>query len=216
MIEYNKKVTGIFEYHVTVNLGEKPLEVFIEYCRNYKDIKLKPIVIQLPAKNPTQVMTSSYKRGLYPENVQDIKKIANDLKDSGFQVSRIKIESMASNEGVPINSNKKENERTINHFTKNKGTYFEFHYRIPVENHNFENILKKLCKENNAHLSKNPLKDSSSKYVTTRCFDCGRQEAFEKYYHLEKVLLENNFTVEKSEREFVVYDTNLDIDDGWE
>jgi predicted nucleotidyltransferase len=207
--ELQKEVKGTFEFHITVQTDEDEktnVKTFKKYCLDHK---LKPIVILLDkGKHPTQVMTSSYHNGVFPDNINHINEVAQGLKDAGFKLKRVKIESMASNKGVPTTPEL--------HATWDKNCYFEFHYKIHIDDKDQLRRLTDFCTQwkPRLYVSKNQVRKKYN-FATLRMFECGREKAFEEYQAIEKALLEEGYKINKIEREFVVYDNNLELDAGW-
>jgi hypothetical protein len=164
-------------------------------------------------------MTSSYHCGEYPSIVKEIEEEAfKHFQD--FNIIRIKIEALASDEGVP------ETDAEKKLFWNNTTNYFEFHYKVLLENDPEGNHLKKLqgvCAKSDPHalhLSRNAFKQIGEKsfhyLITMRLFDVGRDNAFEINDEIVEFLTENNFPPLKVVREYVVYDTYIELDNGWE
>jgi hypothetical protein len=169
-------------------------------------------------KKRQQLMTSSYHCGEYPSIVEQIKEEANKHFQD-FNIVRIKIEALASNEGVPETNI----EKML--FWDKETNYFEFHYKVLLEKDHKGDKLKQLqtiCRLNYGfplHLSRNAFKkidENSFHYIITmRLFEVGRTEALETHEEVLNFLIDNNFPPIKSEREFVVYDSHIALDNGW-
>ena len=163
-------------------------------------------------------MTSSYHCGTYPSIVKAIEEEVYK-QFQGFPIIRVKIESLASNEGVP------ETDIDKRLFWNKKTNYFEFHFKVLVK----KNIkdqdlaeLQKICRLSrrfHLHLSRNAFKqvdENNSHYmITMRLFDVGRKNAFDNSDLVVEYLTKRKFPPLKVVREFVVYDTNIEIDDRW-
>ena len=214
-------IQGTFEAHVTVDCSsntEETIQHLKEICEN---TKYKIIFIELNSSSDKplkQLMTSSYYCGEYPSIVKVIEdEVRQHFCD--FKILRVKIESLASNKGVP--------QIKLNYelFWDSKTNYFEFHYKILVKKNNRENqykTLQLLCKNfrsHRLHLSHNAFKvmndDEFHYMITARIFDQGRNEAFERNDLAIEYLQNNGFPPLKVVREFVVYDTCLELDNGW-
>ncbi len=215
-------VKGTFEAHITFDCThdtEKCLERLKKTCENSK---YKIIFINLNTRRKDdklqQLMTSSYHCGEYPSIVKQIEEEAyRHFQD--FNIVRIKIESLASNVGIP------ETDMDKQLFWDNSSTYFEFHYKVLVKNGRDENKLKELetvCQRSYQyplHLSHNAfqkLDEENFHYmITMRLFDVGRENAFEQNEEVVKYLTDQKFPPMKVVREFVVYDSHIELDQGW-
>jgi hypothetical protein len=165
-----------------------------------------------------QLMTSSYHCGEYPSIVKQIEDEAYEhFKD--FNIIRIKIESLASNVGVP----QTDIEKRL--FWDETSNYFEFHYKVLVKNGGHDKNLKELedlCRRKygyHLHLSHNAFQQLDEKdfhyMITMRVFDFGRGNAFIRNDEIVEYLTGNKFPPLKVVREFVVHDSHIELDQGW-
>ncbi|CAF1386676.1 unnamed protein product [Didymodactylos carnosus] len=201
-------INGTFEVHITVENND--MEHFLNVC---KINKLKSIFIHLNnGNNPKQLMTSSYHVGTYSNIVEEIKTLAN-IQFKDFNIIRLKIESLPSNNGIPENDIDKLLFWDIN------SNYFEFHYKILISSLNQLRRLKKLCITYELYLARNAFKTISINemyyIITMRLFNVSRVNAFIRNDTIINYLTMNHFPPLKVEREFVVYDSNIDLDNGW-
>lgn len=215
-------VKGTFEAHITFDCTyntEEYIELLKKACENskYKIIFINLNTDQKEGKLQ-QLMTSSYHCGEYPSIVKQIEEEAyQHFKD--FNIVRIKIESLASNTGVPQGDTEKRL------FWDSETTYFEFHYKVLVKNGEAEDRLKELqgvCKRAqpyHLHLSHNAFQQVDERnfhyLITMRLFDVGRTSAFATNETIVQYLTEQHFTPLKVVREFVVYDSYIELDKNW-
>ncbi|CAF4035194.1 unnamed protein product [Rotaria sordida] len=87
-----------------------------------------------------QLITSSYHVGTYSDIVEQIKTLTDNIFND-FDIQRLKIKSLASNNGVP------ENDIDKLLFWNKKSNYFEFHYKIFIGSTNKLDKLKNLCRK---------------------------------------------------------------------
>jgi hypothetical protein len=83
----NDNIEGLFECHITVeNSGTVDhQEQFLSFCQ---ELKVKPVLIELPeGVFPTQLMTSTYFRGLFPEVKTQMTEMTQRFIKKGFAVS---------------------------------------------------------------------------------------------------------------------------------
>src|SRR5947207_2833568 len=91
---------GTFEAHVTVTADDLAAsERFRALCG---ELGVKCVLIELPAGvTRSQPMTSTYHRGELAEVVAEVAALARSLRQGGFEVVRLKLEAVVTNEGVP-------------------------------------------------------------------------------------------------------------------
>jgi hypothetical protein len=157
-------------------------------------------------------MTSSYHIGTYPSIIEQIKTLI-DIQFKDFNILRLKIKSAASNNGVP------ENYIDKLLFWDKKSNYFEFHYKILIKSTRELTRLKELCINQEIHLAHNALKKTAINemyYIATmRLFYVGRRYAFIENKKVIQYLTENDFRPLKVQKQFVVYDSNIDLDNEY-
>lgn len=184
-------------------------------CEN---TKYKVIFINLETTNKNhqirQLMTSSYHCGEYPAIVSKLEEEFHEVF-AKFNIIRIKIESLASNQGIP----EKDIEKKL--FWDETSNYFEFHYKILLKDDTQKAKLRQICQYSgeHLHLSQNAFKcldDGSYHYmITMRLFDSGRENALLRNENIVNYLTSKSFPPLKVVREFIVYDNHIDLDNGW-
>jgi len=215
-------VKGTFEAHITFDCThntEKYIENLKKVCENTK-YKIIFINLNINRKEDKlqQLMTSSYHCGEYLSIVKQIEEEAyKHFKD--FNIIRIKIESLASNEGVP----QTDTEKRI--LWNDESNYFEFHYKVLVKNGGKKDKLQELqdiCQRSYRfplHLSHNAFQQLDEKnfhyMITMRLFDVGRDNAFIRNDEVVKYLTDSKFPPLKVVREFIVHDSYIELDHGW-
>jgi hypothetical protein len=97
--------------------------------------------------------------------------------------------------------------------------YFEHHIKLLLEPSADILPLIDLAERHSAHLSRNLFQTRSDQYherfVTQRCISVGRVEAQQQLQTLLKAIATLRYVAIDVEAEFVVYDSNLDLDAGW-
>ncbi|CAF1036464.1 unnamed protein product [Rotaria magnacalcarata] len=200
-------IDDAFKVHITVDHRE--MEKLLNVC---KINKLKPIFIHLQnGNNPQQLMTSSSHVGTFPEIVEQMKIFA-DLQFKDLNIIRLKIKSSASHKGVP-------EENVDKLFWSQKSNYFEFRYKIYVSSKSQLGRLNALCIQQNLCLAFNAFETKSTYeryYIATmRLFHTGRKNAYVTNNYILQSLTRNDFSPVEVENEFVVYDSNINLDSGW-
>ncbi len=213
--EETNKINGLFEIHITVS--DSNIHKFRLYCL---DKKLKPIMA-ISENCTTQLMFSKYKNGTTQEVINKAFVMATEMKKLDLSITRIKVESMGSNDGVPRNRIEKN--------IKNS-EYFEYHIKIPIDKTEEYNHLKniidtysrtnKLLNETEADnkveifLSFNAFKKDPDQLITLRIPGyLGSIEAIKiKDDFMHYIKSNDVHTNEGIQFEYCVYDSNLLLD----
>jgi NTP pyrophosphatase (non-canonical NTP hydrolase) len=187
-----------YEIHITVN-AENGIDIdkFKSHC---VEIGVKPIVLALQdqagSKVMNDVMTSSKIYGNNGEAMEEMMRIAIELKHFGYNVIRKKIEGSYWHPKAPF--------REDGDTEMPSNCYFECHLNVECSDDRL-NDLSKIAKSTNCHLSQNAFKT----------FEDG---SFTIEDHLE--FIKNNlkwagFKLEKEIVEFSIYDTKINHDSKW-
>lgn len=98
------------------------------------------------------------------------------------------------------------------------GCYFESHINV-VSSDDRQSLLKNICEDYSAHLSRNVFKmydnGTYTIMVTHRVYEGTYEEFKAQLENLKKELAANNFNYEKITTEFSIYDTKLSHDTRW-
>jgi hypothetical protein len=201
---------GEFETHITVCLNDSNrIENLQNWSRNH-GLKCLHIVLDRGV-TASQPMLTRHSKG----NLKGELKIASDLFQSlnaaGFSVKRIKIEAAVCNQGVP-----QSNAEALYH---SSNRYFEHHIKLLLEPSANILTLAEIAQRHSAHLSRNVLRIRSDncyeQFITQRCLSVGAIEARQKFQALLDEIASLGHSVIEVEEEYVVYDSNLEIDAGW-
>lgn len=131
-----------------------------------------------------------------------------------FEVARLKLEAVAVNPGVPQTD---EEAKAIP-----GDTYFEYHIKIkgsPTPEN--DAILKQLAAELTDELkikipfSCNNMGEKNQRFLNARTYGLGYPASNAKVDRIVEAIQARGFEVSKVIREFIVFDTNKDIDRGW-
>jgi hypothetical protein len=199
---------GEFETHITVHLqGNRSVAELREWGAKRQ---LKCIHIELArGKVASQPMLSRRGNSTLSSELALAIDLAEDLTSDGFIVARIKIEASPSNAEIP--RSKEESAAA--------GGYFEHHVKVLFESESSLEELVQLVEPHTAHLSNNALAvrpdGRQERFVTQRVKGVGRPEAAVRLARLLDVLKGRNLQILDVEEEFVVYDSNLNLDAGW-
>ncbi|CAF0930639.1 unnamed protein product [Rotaria sp. Silwood1] len=165
-----KRVIHIFEEMKDIR-GNRTNNSSMKRVVDFVRIKSVELKSRLDSLVPTNIIQGSFRA-----------QITFDC--SNFNIIRIKIESLTSNEGVPQTDIDKKL------FWDKETNYFEFRYRIL-------NALKQ------------PDETDSTYTVKMHLFDVGRENAFKNNDEVTEYLTKNNFPPLKVVREFIVYNTYI-------
>jgi hypothetical protein len=201
---------GTFEAHVTVDAAD--LDERANFQAACAELGVKCVLIELPhGQTRSQPMTSTYHRGDLAAVVEEVAGVSIDLRRRGFSVTRLKLEAVVTNTGVPVTD---EEARAFP-----PGNYFEFHVKVLLPPGADLAPLRALCQEHGAHLSSNALKEvqagRSERFVTLRVYGVGREAATARFEALVARLREGGYGLSNTLREYTIYDSNIAVDAGW-
>ncbi len=201
---------GTFEAHITVKADNLAVrEKFNLLCRQ---LGIKCVLIELSeGVTRFQPMTASYYHGTFQDVIQKINQTAQKIADAGFEVTRIKIEAMVSNQDIPISDMEAQK--------LPKSNYFEFHVKAILSADENLEMLRKYCLQYDAHLSANTFKKlcdgKQQRFITMRVYSTGYKSAQTRFDMLLLYLKSKGFKLSQQQREYTVYDNNLNLDVGW-
>ena len=150
--------------------------------------------------------------------IQQMEEHSKKLLQLGWKVVRMKCETTpvttVGRVNCPI-----ENVDAANYPPTN---YFEFHVKIQLFFDDVYDIrlatLKDLTLKHHGHLSKNAFKsfsDQEHRFVTFRCYHLGLKAASAKVDIFVDDVLSHHLSILQVQREYAVWDTNVDHDSGW-
>lgn len=204
-----------FEIHVTVDASDVDIDTFRSKCES---LSVKPIVLDLELNNYTtikDVMTSSKHFGDNRSAYDESMRIVSSLIDAGYKVVRNKIETVPWHMKAPI---------TLDKMEIVDGCYFESHIGIlikPSEKERLNILVNNITHLSGiARLSRNFFKKSEYNgsfinMLTYRSNKCGSIQFKSEVENIKNLLTTNNFSFEKVEIEFAIYDTNITHDLKW-
>lgn len=224
-------INGLFEIHITVDHTDKNGGNGFYNLYNYVSKNNGMKLILAVAKNGdypnqntgslTQYMISKFKNGTEQEVIERALEIAREMKQENIEVLRVKVESMAFNDGVPVTM---EDYKKYILLPKTGKPYFEFHAKIKPFNNELESLVEFWNKNTilKPHvfvaLSINLLSRSENKnpLLTIRVYDGGRIDAIDlKNAIFDDLKNKNYHIIDAIQQEFSVYDTNENLDKGW-
>ncbi len=200
----------IYEAHVTVALRKgQTVQTFREICTA---IGVKAIHIELPAgKVPTHFITGSIHAGELAVVVRQVEHLVERIEEAGLVATRTKIEAMVQNKCVPLSD-----EDAVRRQNSN---YFEFHTKVTLSEAESLDPLSRICEFFGAHLARSASNKfgngSTQRFVTLRFHSAGRTTAEKTFSRLIQALRDADYHPTHFLKEYVVVDTNLELDAGW-
>jgi hypothetical protein len=195
---------GLFEVHlITTPEYQSQLFGFITNLNDTRIIRPRPTcAYALYGDYPNQPMLTFWVNGF----VDEVTNIVNDIKTDITEIMpiiRTKIEAMAHNEGVPLPCT-----------VCTEDHYFEYHFKVPITSTSEWNALVNIITPYGAHLFYNPYNKNLTPIVTIRRYTS--LDALDIVYHdVIKLLEDNHFTHTELEKEYSVYDSNVNLDKNW-
>lgn len=193
-------IRGGFEYHVTVCEREKKEVAALAAWAGERGVKFTHILLAR-GEVRSQPMLTVRAEGTTAAVLEKAEAMVAELRSAGFDVVRVKLEASPFAEGVPA--------------TAEPGCYFEHHAKLLLPAGCDEAALAAMVMPHGAHLSRNARRvredGLGERFVTQRCGDAavGRLDA------LIRDLRAAEYDVVGVEREYVVYDDRLSVDEGW-
>ena len=217
-------ITGLFEIHITVDYSDGGFYNLFNYVSKNDGMKLI-LAVAKEGDHRDQYMISKFKNGTEQEVIDRALQIKEEMIKENIEVLRIKVESMAFNEKVPVTDEDYKEFIKVERIGK---PYFEFHAKIKTENiQKLEEIIISLreilkrwkenetCKSTFMALSFN-LCGSKIPLLTIRVYNNGRHTSIRiKDFILEYLKKQDYHIVDAIQQEFSVYDTNDSLDKGW-
>ncbi len=201
---------GEFETHITIGLDSASgIEALRDWGRE-NGLKCLHILLER-GKTASQPMLTRRGCGLLSGELLVARKLDQRLKASGFTVARVKIEAACTNQDVPQTDSDAANHPY--------SRYFEHHVKLVLHVQADVMALIELAQKHSAHVSRNALRQlidgRHERFVTQRCRAIGREGARGKLEALLDALAAHGYQTADVEEEFVVFDSNADIDAGW-
>lgn len=201
---------GTFEAHITIDAGDAATrERFRMLCDR---LNAKCVLIELPeGVTRSQPMTATYHRGEVAAVTEEVAALGRAVRAAGFDLTRVKLEAVATNDGLPETDEEAAAFPAENHF--------EFHVKTVLPAEAPLDALRTLCARHDARLSSNALKADTDgrreRFVTMRVYHAGRRSAFARFDALVNELLAAGYTLGNRLREYTLYDSAVLLDAGW-
>lgn len=210
-------ISDTFEAHLFVGPINPPAEVQQEFVRYCKTLGLRALNLGLNFEGAgvnTVLQTTKYYK--VPSPLQALEQMVADAEklSEKFDVVRIKLESLATNDGIPQTD---ENAHAIP-----GDTYFEYHIKLKdveineANDSKLKSLSTKLTNELNIKVpfSCNNLPDYQ-RFLNARTYKLGFKNSYALIDKIADAIKENGFTIDRIVSEFIAYDTNKALDQGW-
>ncbi|RSN66812.1 hypothetical protein [Actinomadura sp. WAC 06369] len=196
---------GDFETHVTVHGDARAVADWAAA----RGVKFAHIVLERGrvASQPMLTLTCS---GTLDDARAQAARTALDLRADGFAAARVKIEAAPWNAGVPAADDE----------ALDPARYFEHHVKLLLApDAGAAPGLAEVVGPHAAHVSRNARRvrtdGRAERFVTQRCRRVGARTAGARLDALTGALRARGFEIVEVEREFVVFDGDESLDDGW-
>ncbi|MGW6256200.1 hypothetical protein [Streptomyces sp. NPDC055085] len=195
---------SLYESHVTVLCADATEWVRLRRWAESAGLKLTHIVLARGRMRDQPMLTLSGSSS-YGEQSERARDVVTGLRADGFEPVRVKTESTPWAAEVPAR------------LGKDDDRYFEHHVKLLLDADTDLSALAARVVPHGAHLSWNALRVRTGarheRFVTQRCRGTGADGAGRA---LERLLRDlDGFMVLGVEREFVLHDSDLSVDDGW-
>jgi hypothetical protein len=214
-----REVTGAFEIHIFVEPLDPPPEAVERFRAACEANAMKALLLNLDyvGKGFVGVLQSSrYVNGTVADAVAAAHHDAQILRAANLRVLREKVEAVAKDDGVPRS--------TDDAAQAPHDRYFEFHLLIDGRQRTLTDddmrVLRGISADFSSRLktpvplSYNALKPAQ-RFLNLRARGVGLDEAMQRVHLLEAVLDESDLEVKKVIAEYICFDSNVAVDNGW-
>ncbi|GAA2493974.1 hypothetical protein GCM10010406_32530 [Streptomyces thermolineatus] len=201
--------SGDFETHITVRTGRDGLSALARHA-SARGMKFAHIVLAR-GRTPSQPMVTLNGSGPLADVAAGARAAAAGLRAAGFDVVRVKIEAAPWTDGVPADDARAAE--------LGPRYYFEHHVKLLLDAGSDTAALARLSTGHGAHLSWNARRvredGRAERFVTQRCGPVGLGTAGRRLDALVAALRSAGHEPVSVEREFVVFDSDASLDEGW-
>jgi hypothetical protein len=191
-----------YETHVTVRCADEAGHDRLDAWARDAGLKVTQIVLARGRMVRQPMLTSRGRNGLAGQRAAAQVLVAR-LRADGFDPVRVKIESVPWAPEVRTDGD----------------GYFEHHLKLLLDEDFDREALTALAVRHGAHLSWNARRVAAGgrheRFVTQRCRGVSARQAGRSCDALVAELKDSGHEIVGEEREFVLYDSDLSVDDGW-
>lgn len=198
-----------YETHITLATVDDSVLKRVQDWAETHNLKWTHIVLD-GGESPSQPMVTFWGTGTSKDQLERSARFVNELEQLGAEVVRVKTEAAIENDDVP--AAEAENDSSPQR-------YFEHHIKLLLAEGADLDQLRTLVEPHAARLSRNARRvrqdDHEERFVTQRLFGTIKQVAQQRLRDLLALLQRNEYEILEIEEEYVVFDSNLDLDKGW-
>lgn len=201
--------SGEFEIHLTLSEHTPIHFPALEELATKGHWKLLHIVLDRGV-SASQPMLTRLNVGTMDSAMREANTFTGLLRKAGFTVSRCKLEASPNNQDVPI---------TDADSRRYPDCYFEHHVKTRIRDRLQMRTATTVAIKHQAHLSRNAfhvaVDQTETRFITQRCYQLGKTRSHEYLTALLGDLSNAGIEILKSQQEFVVFDSNIQLDHGW-
>jgi hypothetical protein len=216
---------GQFEAHITVRCDDGAASATrLERWSAARGWKFTHIVLAR-GRTPSQPMLTLRGSGSYEEQLRTCHWASKTLSDAGFSPVRVKIEVPPWEPVVPRSDGEARLPDGFGGPSSCASRYFEHHLKVLLDPVGrcaavCLDALTATAVAHDAHVSWNARRirggtGRQERFVTQRCHGVGLPAAQARLAALTRAVEDLSIEITEVEQEFVVYDSNTAIDEGW-
>lgn len=205
-------ISGLFEIHITAVWGNDLTKLY-EFAIDHK---LKLVLASMRrGLHPNQYMLTKWtNKESVDKAIEKADDLASKMRSAGIEVARVKVESIASNPGVP------RSQEDYNWFVNEarcepRGIYTEFHGKVDITGKTWFGLEDVVTTMRWCGISVNLCGKEKRVLVTVRSHTDYLTGVDTKDILFERIKSAGFKFVDAVQHEFSVYDSNPQLDDGW-
>lgn len=211
------QVNGIFECHIfcePLNPSREEINRFKEVCESFN---IRPLCIALHFEDKGMVSVLQTTKWYETTAVDAVQRMTEDAKkiQEHFNVIRLKLEAVTTNSGIP--------QETEEALAWGAGNYFEYHIKLnresvtPEHDEELKTLAAHLRNEFKIQIpfSCNNLGNNNQRFINGRTHDVGYKDSSALMQKVCTEIQGRGYTIDRMISEFIVWDTNKDLDRGW-
>lgn len=198
-----------FETHLTLLIEE---DASLNIARDWaiaKNLKWSDIILD-KGDTPSQPMVTFRGQGTLEEQIRIAKSLVLELSAMGVQVARVKVEFE-----LPF----AETQIELPLIPVPENQYFEHHVKLLLSPNINLAQLSSFVNRYGGYLSRNARRQRADgmqeRFVTQRVYGTDPAKSYRHFAQLTDAIRKADFEIVESEHEFVLYDTNIELDSGW-
>lgn len=208
IVRSNVNFRGEFETHFTLRTDD--VESVIGWAKQ-TGMKLTHIVLS-DGIHPSQPMLTRRSSGEFQTELKSTQVLTAELDALGAEVLGVKIEVDSRHAFAPSTQDDVARQSS-------SACYFEHHVKLLLPPKADLSLLQSVAFRHDARLSRNALQTREDgmqeRFLTQRHCRTGRDAATKALMNLIQDLTGHSFHILETEAEYVVFDSNLELDSGW-